>query len=691
MTVVGEETVAAVAATRFRRVALALFCALGVALVTAAAQDPQKPVQTPVPTPSPTPVQEPQRPIFRAGVDVVRVDVIPRRNNRVVEGLTAADFQLTEDGVPQTIDTFEYIPIDMSSDVEPLDPRNASEGRRMAADPRNRVFVFYLDTYEITMEGSYRAREPLLHFLQGSMGPRDLFAWMTPKHSPEYLEFTRMTSDLARVLTFGKPWGQKDTPVDDPEEMKIQACGPPGPGGSANGLLRLWRTHEMHRDLKELIIRLGALRQERKNLVILGERWQNTINDPFRRSPLAGGPAQPASTRTTPISAQAGLPIRQGGNGSFVPPPNPIAESMRFCSQISQYLQGNQIFDRAQSLIDLARRNNVALYFIPLAPASLFNFSMAQGFALETDGRSIVSNDISASLDQVLEHQTGFYMLGYRSTAGEAGTKPRDVRVKTTKSGVQLNVRRIYDPPPPEFVAARNNPPPPIERTDVEKAIDLLPPVRDDAEIAMRAIRRGDTAVVTAELAPRIAGAQPWVTGARVAVTLRDDRGTDIATAESGFAAGDRSVRLYITAPDVPKAVRARAAVTHANGTTIADSVPLETAPSEPLGTPIFYRAGSLPRLPFVPAGLLSFGRTERVRIEWPTAGVLTEPEVRLLNAAGEARPINSIVSAVEGAPPVLRADLRIVSLAPGEYVVEATGTVDGKPARHLIAIRVTR
>src|SRR5688572_29911015 len=78
-----EETVVAVAATRFRHCALALFCGLGGILLAAAAQDPQKPTQTPVP--------EPQRPIFRAGVDVVRIDVIPRRRNRIVEGLTVED------------------------------------------------------------------------------------------------------------------------------------------------------------------------------------------------------------------------------------------------------------------------------------------------------------------------------------------------------------------------------------------------------------------------------------------------------------------------------------------------------------------------------------------------------------------------------------------------------------------------
>jgi len=453
----------------------------------------------------------------------------------------------------------------------------------------------------------------------------------------------------------------------------------------------------MHRDLKELIIRLGALRQERKNLVILGERWQNTIGDPFRRAPVAGpeGPASvglgSASTSAIPALAQAGLPVTQGGRGSFVPPASPMIDAMRLCNQIRQYLQGDRIFESAQNLIDLARRNNVALYFIPLAPASLFNFSMAQGFANDTDGRSIVSNDIAASLDEVLEHQTGFYMLGYRSTAGESGRKARDVRVKTTKSGVDLNVRRLYDPPPPEFLAARNSPPPPVVRTDVEKAIDRLPPVRDDDEVVMRAIQRGDTAIVTVEIAPRVAEAAPWTTGGRVAVTVSDESGKTIASAERAFAAGERSVRVYIPADSASNAIRARAVVTHTNGATLADSAPIEVAAAESIGTPVFFRAGSLPRLPFLPAALLSFGRTERVRIEWPVAGALTDPSVRLLNAASETRPTDVVVSIVDGTSTILRADLRVLSLAPGEYVVEVSGSVDGKPARHLIAIRVTR
>lgn len=675
MTAVAAATAAGVGAVT--RAAYALVLVLGGAI--SANQNP--PTQQ-----NPPQQQTPQLPIFRAGVDVVRVDVYPRRNDKVVEGLTKEDFQLTEDGVRQTIDTFEYIPIDMDRGVEPLDPRSLSEAQRMAADPRNRVFVFYLDTYEVTREGAYRAREPLLAFLQGSLGPHDLFAWMTPKQSPSYLEFTRMTQSLATVMSVTKSWGQKDSPVDDPEEMKLQGCEPGPPDGGPNSLVRMKRNQEFLSDLKGLIITLGALRQERKNLVILGERWQNILGDPFsRRSPE---PSPAGAWHRSP----AGVRADQGGPGSFVPK-NPMADAMRFCDQVRQYLARTIIFDRAQTLIDLARRNNVALYFVPLAPASLTNFSVARTFAEETDGRVIVSNDIGRNLDQVLDHQTGFYMLGYRSGAGEAGKKPREIRVRTTKSGVDLDVRRVYDPVPPEFVATRNLPPPPVVRTDVEKAIDLLPPVRDDAEVVVQALRRVGSVDVSVEIVPRVASTNPWNSGGKATVTLRDAAGGAIETAEESFAAGSRSVRVSLPALDVSGAVRASARIAHADGATLSDSVAIQSAATaeSAVATPLLWRAGSLPRLPFQPAALLSFGRTERVRVEWPLAGAVTEPTVRLLNVSGTPLQTDATITQLPGPPAVLRADLRLLSMAPGEYVIELAGTVDGKPVRELTAIRITR
>jgi VWFA-related protein len=61
--------------------------------------------------------QEPAPPpLFRAGADVVTVEASVRRDRRVVTGLTGADFQLLDNGVPQTITevAYEKLPIDVT-------------------------------------------------------------------------------------------------------------------------------------------------------------------------------------------------------------------------------------------------------------------------------------------------------------------------------------------------------------------------------------------------------------------------------------------------------------------------------------------------------------------------------------------------------------------------------------------------
>lgn len=57
-----------------------------------------------------------QTPVFRGGTDAVLVDVSVRSNNRAVTGLTSADFELLDSGVPQAIDSIsiEAIPIDVT-------------------------------------------------------------------------------------------------------------------------------------------------------------------------------------------------------------------------------------------------------------------------------------------------------------------------------------------------------------------------------------------------------------------------------------------------------------------------------------------------------------------------------------------------------------------------------------------------
>ena len=67
-------------------------------------------------SPQQAPPAQTQAPVFRAGADVVSVEASVRRDRRAVTGLTAADFEITDNGVPQQIAdiSYEKLPIDVT-------------------------------------------------------------------------------------------------------------------------------------------------------------------------------------------------------------------------------------------------------------------------------------------------------------------------------------------------------------------------------------------------------------------------------------------------------------------------------------------------------------------------------------------------------------------------------------------------
>ena len=57
--------------------------------------------------------QPPAQPVFRAGINYVRVDVIVSdKNGANVADLKQIDFEVLEDGKPQTVENFKFIKLD---------------------------------------------------------------------------------------------------------------------------------------------------------------------------------------------------------------------------------------------------------------------------------------------------------------------------------------------------------------------------------------------------------------------------------------------------------------------------------------------------------------------------------------------------------------------------------------------------
>lgn len=643
-------------------VRLACGLALGVAVATlpAGAHRGQDPPQTP-----------PQRPTFRVATDIVRVDVYPRRSGQVVEGLTRDDFQVFEDGTAQTIETFEFVRFADEATAEELDPRDPREAMRMAADPQNRVFVIFLDTYHVTWEGALRARQPLLDFLRDGLGPRDLFGVLTPQQSPELLTFGRTTHEAAMAMTIGRSWGMLDTPTIGDDETLLQSCSMPT-GRGASGLLALWRFDRTLSRLEELIVRLSAIRQERKNVIVVADRWPNVMLINRLPAPAPGAPA-----------------ADQGGRGSFQPPSG-LRSASDACAAESRRLGGIDFRRRFQELPELSRAANVALYIMPPGTRSLFNDPSGQfrGLAEDTDGLSIFTNDLTAGLGRVVTHQSGYYMLGYRSSAGPTDRGARTIRVRTSQRGVDLDVRREYYPPSAEDLARGDAAVP--ERTDVMRALDALERLRETTRLYVRPVWRPAGLDVTAEVASGTVTSGRWREGASVTVVVRDGQGGDVARGEGRIEPGTRASRVLVDVPRDRSGLRLSVRVTGPSGE-LSEFADVPEADDNPIGVAEITRAGSLPNAPFVPAAELQFQRTERVRVEWPLSGPIEDRTVRLVNAAGDDRPLEITVTDVPGQPPFVRAEFRLLGLAPADYVLDISGRVGDTTHRRLLGFRVMR
>jgi VWFA-related protein len=424
-----------------RDAAVAVFLAL--ALLPVSAQDPPPP-------------QSGQ--VFRGAVDFVRVDAYPRRGGRIVEGLTAADFTILEDGQPQTIDTFEFVRHAADAAYERVDPRNRAEAERWVADPRRRLFIVYLDLYHITRAASHQIRGPLMQVLSESIGPSDIVAVMTPETPIGELAFTQTLNTVAAEIERYWEWGLEDAPVwpRNPAEDQLAACGN-GRDGFV-GILKAFRDDVFFTSVESLIAHMGALRQDRTNVILLSEGWRNTRGGIDIRN-LNNLPGQ----SQIPLRPQAGRVPGAGGTGvdQFGRPTTDTASARPpSCTELLARLQVDYD-ERFRRLFRMANANNVSFHAIDVgglrtgattAEARSAGQSGTSGhprvlqeLAENTDGvATINANDIGFGLRRVIDHTSSYYLLGYASTNAATDGRYRRIEVRVNQRDVDVTARRGY-------------------------------------------------------------------------------------------------------------------------------------------------------------------------------------------------------------------------------------------------------
>jgi VWFA-related protein len=223
----------------------------------------------------PAPTQDPQRPIFRTEANFVRVDVFPTRNGTPVKDLTAADFEVFEDGVRQKVETFESVQVRTGAPQnERREPNTIGEMREAMRDPRARVFVLFLDVPHVGIANSMVMREPLVRLIDRVLGPDDLVGIMTPMMASSDVVFARKTQVMASGLRDRWPWGERFSLAEDEREVLYKACYPWEVTEDVVAEMTARRRERTTLDsMYDLVRWLRDQREERKAVLTVSEGW----------------------------------------------------------------------------------------------------------------------------------------------------------------------------------------------------------------------------------------------------------------------------------------------------------------------------------------------------------------------------------------------------------------------------------
>ncbi|MEQ1910704.1 MAG: VWA domain-containing protein [Vicinamibacterales bacterium] len=692
-------------AKRFRLTAAAILTAALVAVVPGHAQQAgagAPAAQAPAPPTGPD-----GQPVFRTGINFVRVDVIVSdKNGNPIGDLKPEDFEVVEQGKAQSIETFKLISLDgglMSSVKEPPRQIRTDLDEEMEASRDDvRLFAFFMDDYHVRLENSMSARDQLARFVQTQLGPSDMVGVMYPLEAIAAVRMTRNQDAVVRGLQQFRGRKYDYTPRNDFEQQYAYY---------PTEIVEKVRNQVSLSAMKSLIVHMGGLKEGRKALILVSEGY-NSMLPPQMRDQIATIPGSG--------NAAAGDPFAGG---------NSVMENR------AAFSAGNDMESDLRDLYDTANKNNVAIYAVDPRGLSTGEFGIDQNIgqsidrqylnstmetlrtlAINTDGRAIVNrNDLTMGMKQIVRDNSAYYLLGYNSTFTATDGKFHEIRVRVKRPGVQVRARKGYWAFTAEDAKRALTP----IKIEAPKAVEtalaaVTTPSRSRLVRTWIGTERGAAGKTRItfvwEPVPRAPGsaARASDTPARMSVTAVAPDGSPYFRGKSPEATASVATIPQggsVTFEAAPGKVQLRLAVESA-GAEVLDSeirevaVPDLTAPDAVMATPSMFRARTVrefqqlktdPRA--VPTATREFTRSERVFVRLATYGTGAAAQTvtaRLLNRTGQSigdLPVTQAGAGGEGARDI---DLALATLAPGEYVVELTATGAGAPVKELVGFRVT-
>lgn len=358
--------------------------------------------------------ESPAQPTFKTSTQlVIETVVVKDKNGNTVPGLTAKDFTITEDGVPQQIKFFEHQKLDESAPVAPvaetahIEPLARLTKTQIAPEPQGdlryrdrRLLALYFDMSAMPVPDQLRAFNAAKKFLRTQLTKSDLVAIMAFQSGAVQV-LQDFTNDRDRLLSIVETLivGEDE---NAPEEADTGAA-----FGQNDGEFNVFFTDRQLAALQTAATMLGRL-NEKKSLIYFasGLRLNGTNNQ-----------AQLHATINAAIRAGVSFwPVDARGLVAQAP--------------LGDATQGSP--------------GGLAMYTGGGAAARAANFQRSQDtlwtLGADTGGKAFLdSNDLSAGIVQAQKATHSYYILGYYTTNDALDGKFRKIKI-TLNSDVAANL-----------------------------------------------------------------------------------------------------------------------------------------------------------------------------------------------------------------------------------------------------------
>jgi VWFA-related protein len=370
-----------------------------------------------------------QEPAFRSAVTRVEVSaLVLDRDGHPAAGLSAADFEVLENGVPQTIRSFDPFVHALGGLPLPEPRLDAGDGGPPISLPASnyhtsqaRIFAVVLDDLHVDVRRTQRARAAARR-LVAQLDPSDLLLVVTVGAGESTGYFTR---DRAYALDMierfhgqrlrDKTIGRIMSPVYDED-------------------LRVDHYRRSCETIANVATALRDITGRRKTLLLIseGSSYGASMDDMEVRMPTATGGGRVNASSGSLRHMNEVLASAAAANVA-IHPVNPLGLDIADADLIQvSGLRSGISEEQRRAIFDEARQSKETL----------------RDLAAMTGGVSAVdSNDTFAVVDRAIEAAGRHYVLTYEPETPARGNEYRRIEVKVRRPGLRVLARRGYRPP----------------------------------------------------------------------------------------------------------------------------------------------------------------------------------------------------------------------------------------------------